>query len=171
MPEDSSKKQRQQPSVVKHLVTCSCVLPPLKHRVQPIPSRFIAVSLVESTGRLREHLVQCPVCGVSHKVTEIGKSEILHGRAPGVGVLSQEEIETNLPPGLVSVLKANDASRETYEEVWLAMDNAVWGHVATLSKEEISPGEWVGKRLLLIGKSLWKVESWSRSDNVDDTKP
>lgn len=152
-------------SVVKHLLVCTCVLQVWKNKPNPLPTRFVAVSLLVD-GQLQPHLAQCPNCGVIHRVQEVGQSAIIPGKSSAAGLLDIAEIKGNLPEKLTDLLEKNGVTQDVWLEVWLLWDNQLWGSTATLAREELSPGVWSGKSLLLIGKTLWKVESWERDDNL-----
>lgn len=139
----------------------------MKHHPNPPPVRFVVVSLLEPSGVLRPHLVQCPACGVVHRVTEVGVSHPLPGgRSYSAGILSLDEVKENLPEKMKDLLEKNEVQPEVVYEVGLVFEHELWGRTVILTKEETTPGFWSGKKVFIISRSLWQVTSWSRDDSA-----
>lgn len=155
------------PTGQKHLVKCRCILPQFKAMVHPITHQFSVFSVIDDDENVVPKFVQCPNCGVIHKVVDILNSEIIQGREHMSSILSIEEIKQSIPTRLDAVLESNDADRATWEAVKFAFDNKVWGTTVVITSD-LEDGMRQGKYVFIVGENLFKIESFTRSEFVTE---
>lgn len=150
------------PESIKHLVTCNCILKQFEELDPPIFHKFIVFSVINDDGSIKPCYAQCNNCRGIHKVTEVGVSE-KQRRETAPTLPSIEEIKTNLPDKLVELLSKYQIDLPTWQEIRFFYDNEKWGRPIILHREE-DGGERFGKYLLLVGKTLWTIDSFSTED-------
>jgi hypothetical protein len=146
----------------KHLIKCRCVLPQFKKMVNPLLHQFIVFSIIEDDN-VKLKYSQCPNCGIVHRITEIGKSEIIQGREAMQSLITIDDIKSGLPENLRFILEKNNADLPTWEAVSFYYENKLWGNFVVLSSDTDSSVKQ-GKYVRLLGDSLFKVESYTRED-------
>ena len=151
---------------IKHLVECKCVLPQFKHVDPPRWHHFVAFSEIDQTGLVIPCFVQCNNCGIIHKVTEVGTSSIL-GRDDLPSLPNLEDIKSGLPEKLVSILEKYESELPTYQEAAFILEHKLWGRFVILTKEVVD-GILLGKYLLILGDTLWKVNSFQEEQDKDE---
>ena len=100
----------------KHLVQCHCVLPQFRAADPPIFHKFIVFSVIDENDAVVEKVAKCPNCDALHRVTEIGKSEIVHGKDGSSSVMDIEDIKSQLPTSIVTILDRHKVDDATYEQ-------------------------------------------------------
>ena len=146
----------------KHLIKCRCVLTQFKKMVNPLLHQFIVFSIIEDDN-VKLKYSQCPNCGIVHRITEIGKSEIIQGREAMQSLITIDDIKSGLPENLRFILEKNNADLPTWEAVSFYYENKLWGNFVVLSSDTDSSVKQ-GKYVRLLGDSLFKVESYTRED-------
>lgn len=141
----------------KHLVSCRCVLSQFKSALNPPVHKFVVFSVLDDDV-VRVKFVQCNNCGVLHKVTDICKSEILHGKEGLSSVTSIEDLKLSLNPQLVKLLEANFADIASYEAVQFAIENKMWGEFIVLSADTIEGTRQV-KFVRILSETLYKIDT------------
>lgn len=124
--------------------------------------RFIVFSELDDDGVVPK-LAQCNNCGVVHRIVDICKSEIMNGKEHASSILTIEDVRTSISEGLQSILDAHDVDIATWEAVKFIIDTEQWGNFVLLTSdraEELRQGKYVR----ILGKSLYKVDSFSTSD-------
>jgi len=116
-------------------------------------------SIINSDGSIKPCFAQCNNCDAVHRVTEVGKSVQLR-RETIAAIPRVEELKTGIPEPVVKILDAYNPDITTWQEVRFIYDNELWGKPVILSKEEDS-GLLVGKYILIIGKELYKVDTFT----------
>lgn len=149
----------------KHLVECKCVLPQFKQVEPPKWHHFVVFSEIDETGSVIPSFAQCNNCGVVHRITEVGTSSILK-RDDLTSLPNLDEIKSGLPEKLISVLEKYDVELPTYQEVAFIFEHKMWGRMVILTKENLE-GLMVGKYLMIIGETLWKVSGFEEEVNQD----
>lgn len=149
----------------KHLIKCRCVLPQYKKVVNPPVHQFITFSIIDDNDTVKPKFVQCPNCGIVHKVTEISKSEILNGKENLKSVLTIEDIKLSLPQNIVSILEKHDVDLPTWESMLFLCENKKFGEFIVLSSESVD-GLKQGKILTLLGDSLVKIDIFSTEEEI-----
>lgn len=151
-------------SSIKFLVTCNCILRQFEHIDPPVFHKFIVFSVINEDGSIRPSYAQCNNCKGIHRVTEVGVSDKLK-KETMASIPTIEEIQTGLPEKLVELLaKYDNLDLPTWQEIKFTMDQEQWGKPIILIREQDEQGEIHGKYLLIAGKGLWKIESFSTED-------
>ena len=146
----------------KHLISCNCILPHLKNRANPIFHSFPVFSTIGEDGEVIEKVAQCNNCGAIHKITEVGASQRVKKEDSPL-VPDVDEIKASLPEKLVGLLVKYDLATPTWQQIKFNYDNEKWDRPVILYKE--AQGEDLqGKYLLMAGKTLWAIESFSTED-------
>jgi hypothetical protein len=150
------------PEYIKHLIECNCILKQFEDYNPTVFHKFIVFSVIVDDGSIKPSFAKCNNCGGIHRVTEVNTSEKLKREsAPTIPTI--EEIKTNLPEKLVELLSSFNLELYTWQEIRFVYDNEKWGRPIILQKEE-DGGERFGKYLLLVGKTLWSIDSFSTED-------
>lgn len=108
---------------------------------------------------------QCPNCGLVHRVTEIGVSEIVTGREDMVSIVSIDDIRASLPERLVDILTVNGADLPSWEAARFIYENAQWGGYVTLSTD-VEGDVRQGKYVRILGTNLFSVDTFIREEVV-----
>jgi hypothetical protein len=147
---------------VKHLVTCNCILKQYEDADPPVFHKFIVFSVINEDGSIKPSYAKCNNCGGIHKVTEVGVSQKL--KRETIATLPDiEEIKSSLPEKLVSLVEKYKLTLPTWQEIKFVLENEKWERPIILQKDQ--EGEEIfGKYLVLYGKTLWKVDSFSSEE-------
>ena len=78
---------------------------------------------------------------------------------------TKEEIASNLPDKLASILEKNECDITVFQEAEFILHHQLWGKPIVLTKER-QDDELVGKCLTILGESLFKVDSFSYTEFV-----
>lgn len=149
----------------RHLIECNCVLPQYKNSQPPIWHQFAAFSIIDENDKVQEKFVQCNNCGIIHKITEIGASEILT-KESFRAIRKIPEIKLGIHPDISGLMDQYDLDVSTWEEVEFILNNKKWGSSIILSKE-IEGDTLVGKALVFQGEPvLARIESFSRQEVI-----
>jgi len=128
--------------------------------------KFIAFSEIDSNALIVPSLVQCPNCGVVHKVKEVGLSEILR-KEEASSMLTIEEIKSSIPKKIVDGLSGYPLEFHQWMELKWVIDNEQWGRPVILTKDS-ADGLVSGKYIQLISVDLWKFSNFSREELIAD---
>lgn len=153
------------PSGLKHLIQCRCILPQFKRLKNPPRHQFITFSVIGDDNVAIPKFVQCNNCGIIHKVTDVGRSEIVSGREFMSSIMSIDEIKASLPEKLAGVMETNNCDLPTWEAVKFIIENQRWGEFVVLSSDE-EDGTRQGKYVTILGETLFKVDSFTREEVV-----
>lgn len=137
-------------------------MPQFRQMKDPPFHKFIAFSELDETQNLVPSLAQCPNCGVVHKIKEVGLSDILR-KEDAPTLLTVDEIKSNLPEKLIQVLAKYELELHQWMEFKWILDNEDWGRHVVISKELLD-GEISGKFIQVIGKDLYRVDSFAREE-------
>lgn len=146
----------------KHLIKCRCVLPQFKAQLDPPRHQFTVFSIVDNDV-VKPKYAQCTNCGLIHKVTEIGRSEILHGKEFLSSIVSIDEIKSCLPTQLSSILENNHADFPTWELARFIYENKQWGNFVVLKRDNEDGVNQV-KYVVIAGENIFKVDSHLREE-------
>ena len=141
----------------KHLISCRCILPQFKNALNPPSHKFVVFSVIDE-NIVRVKFAQCNNCGILHKVTDICKSEILHGKENLSSVTTIDDLKASLNQQLVKLLENNNADVASYEAAQFAIENKQWGEFVVLSTDNIDGMRQV-KYVRILGETLFKVDS------------
>lgn len=141
----------------KHILSCRCILSQHRSMQKPPQFSFVIFSTTDENG-FHIKYVQCPNCGVVHKVTDFCTSEIVHGKESLVATSSIDEIRLQLPANLALILDMNKADLPTWESAKFIIDNEKWNSYISLSTEIIEKSK-VHKVLLIKSFDKFLVET------------
>lgn len=151
---------------IKHLIQCKCILLQFRRMPDPPFHKFVVFSEIDSNALIVPSLVQCPNCGVVHKIKEVGLSEILR-KEDAPSILTIEEIKSSLPKKIVEGLSGYNLELHQWMEVRWIIDNEKWGRTVILTKDS-ADGLVSGKYVQIIGPELWKFSNFSREESIAD---
>jgi hypothetical protein len=148
-------------SFVKHLIECNCILPQYKNTTSvegtPVFHRFVVFSEVEDLyGQFQPSYVSCNHCGVIHRVTEVGSSEILN-RESSLSTVTTQDIALELPELLKEILERHGCELYTWQEVLYLWTQKKWGSSVVLTRETQGENLASGKVLYLQGPTEARV--------------
>lgn len=151
---------------IKHLIECNCVLAQFKNVEPPKWHHFVVFSEIDERGEIIPAFVQCNNCGLVHKVVEVGVSVVMK-RDDLPSITTLDDVKSGLPERLVSILVKHECELPTYQEVMFILEHQMWGRSVILTKEVLD-GFMVGKYLLILGDSLWKLNSFQEEVGKED---
>ena len=147
---------------IKHLVTCNCILRQYEDIEPPVFHKFVTFSVINPDGSIKPSYAKCNNCGAIHKVIEVNTTQRIKKEDSPL-VPDIEEIKASLPEKLVGLLSRYDLDTATWQQIKFNYENEKWDRPVVLHKE--SYGEDLqGKYLLMAGKTLWRIESFSTED-------
>ena len=147
-------------SYQKHLIECQCILPIFKDKKEKTYHQFVVFSTFDE-DIFEEKYAICNNCGIVHKITEIGQSEILWGKEDMTSLVTTiEDIRTNLEnfghEGLVNVLTRFDLTLPDWEIAEFLIENNQSG-IIVLEKEKIKEN-FVYKYLEFDTNNRYKIK-------------
>lgn len=149
----------------KHLIKCRCVLPQFKKLENPPAHKFIVFSVIDDDGNVQQKYAQCNNCGVIHKIVDICKSEIQTGKEHMNSLIKLEDIKPSIHSNFSMILDSNNADIATWEAVQFTVENKQWGNFVVLTTD-VEGDEIHGKYIRILGETMCKVESFTRSTGV-----
>jgi len=149
----------------KHLVQCHCVLPQFRGADPPIFHKFIVFSVLNENDEVVERVAKCPNCDALHRVTEIGRSSIVHGKDGSAAVIDIEDVKSQLPTSLVSVLERHKVDEATYEQALFYVNTYNTDDPIVLAREILEEKTSV-KALWLKPDRSFRIETIVRQDEV-----
>lgn len=150
---------------VKHLVQCHCVLPQFRGSDPPVFHKFVVFSVINDEDAVVEKVAKCPNCDALHRVTEVGKSEIAHGKEGSSSVIDVEDIKSQLPTGIASILDRHKVDEATYEQALFYVNTYNSDDPIVLAKERIEDKVSVKAMWIRPDRSL-KIETIVRQEEV-----
>ena len=151
---------------MKHLVQCHCVLPQFRSVDPPIFHRFVVFSVLGDDDVVVERVSKCPHCDALHRVTELGRSEIIHGRDGSSSVMNIEDVKSQLPSPLVAVLDRHKVDEATYEQALYYVNTYNTEDPIILARENLGGGKTSIKALWLRADRSLKIETTIRQEEV-----
>ena len=150
---------------MRHLIECNCVLPQYKNRQPTVWHKFAVFSVVDSNNQVQEKFVQCNNCGIIHKITEIGKSEVTI-KENLKSIRTIDDIKFGIQQDIAGLLEQYKCDISIWEEAEFILNNKKWGSIIVLD-QETDKGVTNGKALVFQGTPvLARVESFSRQEIV-----
>jgi hypothetical protein len=153
--DDMSKRQG-----MMHLIECTCILPQYLQSKNPIFHKFVVFSIVDACGDVEQKYVTCNNCGVVHRVYDICKSDVSHGRDTLRGAITIDEIRCTLPPRLTTLLESNECELPAWEHAKFIIDEQRWGQRVILTSEVID-GMRAGKFVIIQSPESFGVAQYS----------
>jgi len=152
----------------QHLVQCHCILPQYRKRKDPVFHKFTVFSILENDIALEKN-VQCPNCGVLHRVFDICKSDILIGKDETTTLTEIKDLKLMLPSSLVELLESYSCEINIWEHAAFIRDNSLWGEKIKLSSDA-SEDENSAKFLIFQGPESYKIATENSSSTIGEIK-
>lgn len=150
----------------KHLIQCRCILSQFKKQKDPPLHQFVVFSSFDSSGNVISKYCQCNNCGIIHKVVDICKSEIIEKKEDMTSIVTIDDIRGSIHANLCTILDKNNADLPTWEACQHIIENSLWGSHVILTSEKDGDTR-AGKYVRIIGESLFKVETFTRTEVVE----
>jgi hypothetical protein len=126
--------------------------------VPTIFHKFNVFSIIESDGSIRPSYTKCNNCDAIHKVVEVGVSIQLAKENTNL-LPNIEEIKLIIPENVKKILESYKVDLIAWQEAEFIFENEKWGKHILLFKEE-HDDKILGKFLLILGKTLFKIEKF-----------
>jgi len=149
-------------SSIKHLVECNCILPQFLRVTPTVFHRFVVFSIIDPDGSVKPSYAECNNCGAIHRVREVGKSAQI-AKESTLSLPKISELRTAIPEDMAKILESYKCDITTWQELKFILDEKDWGKSVILAKEE-DQDMVVGKVLVVLGTTLFKVETFSVGD-------
>jgi len=145
----------------KHLVRCRCFLPQFRNMDDPPFHEIVVFSIVDDES-VQMKYIQCPNCGIVHKVIDLCKSEIVHKEFLS-SVVSIEDIKLSFDQKLIDILEKYEVNIASWEEVKFSLENEVWGtFIVLVNEDDKELGIRQGKYLKILKQGVYSIESYAR---------
>lgn len=149
---------------IKHLVECQCILKIFEKKTKPLYHKFIVFSVIDENDNILEKFVECNNCGAIHKINEINKSEIIHGKDMISGLVTKiNDIRSNLnnindlSKQISNLLDSNKITEICiWEHAEFLLENKIEG-IIQLEKNEIKDSFII--KNLYIYKDTFKIKT------------
>ena len=151
-------------SGTKHSIRCRCILPTLKKKNNPPLHEFVVFSITEN-DKLVPGISQCNNCGITHRVIDFCKSEIIPTSENTNVSLTVDDIRLLLPDGVATLMEQNECELADYEYVKFMLDYNVEDEFLILGKEVIDE-KVQGKLLKYKGNGKFSVEPFSSQEKI-----
>tara|TARA_B100000214_G_scaffold370024_1_gene344021 strand:- start:420 stop:884 length:465 start_codon:yes stop_codon:yes gene_type:complete len=148
---------------IKHLVTCRCILSQFKKSSNPPLHKFVVFSVVDENDVVNTSMVKCNNCGITHKITNLCKSDILENSDDWQSI-SIEDIKLSTPPDLREVLESYDVDLPTWQMANWIIDSSRWGEKIILNKKDFDD-RIEGKFLTFKGPMQYRIETFLEVKN------
>jgi len=147
---------------IKHVVKCRCVLSQLRNNKNPPNHQFVVFSIVENEV-VKSTMVSCNNCGITHKITDLCKSEIIEN-SDEYQVINQADVNMCLPTDLREILDSYEVDLPTLQMSLWIIDSNKWGEKIILSKKELE-SRVEGKYLVFKGPNQYRIETFLEDKN------
>jgi len=151
---------------LKHYVECHCVLPQYRNAKKPLYFGFNVFSEIDEGNNITCKFLQCPNCGVIHKVYDACRSEIITGKDESAMVRNLTDVKLSIPENFVELLENHGCEFADYEKLEFILDNKMWSEYILLSKD-YEDNSRVGKMLTFSDKGKPKVEPFMSTELID----
>ena len=150
----------------KHLIQCHCILPQFRNKKDPVFHKFVVFSKTDDeSDTVITHYANCNNCGVTHRIYDICKSELVHGSEDVRSVVSINDFSLSLPKQLFEALSQYDCEVPDYQYAQHIIDNKMWGSHIVLKREEID-GTVQGKLLTFVEEDKYRIESYLHNEYI-----
>ena len=143
---------------IKHQIECNCILPQFVNLNPIVFHRFNVFSTIEENGNVVSSYAKCNNCDAIHKIIEVGTSRQLSKESSNL-LPNLAEIKQNIPENVKVIVESYKVDLPTWQEIQFVYENEKWGRSIILFKEE-DDGKIVGKMLLILGRSLFRIENF-----------
>ena len=153
---------------IKHLIECHCVLPQYRNLSDPFYHKFSVFSEYdEENDEIQEKFANCNNCGVTHKIIDVCKSEIVVG-SEDIKTLSYGDFSKTLPKSLFELLIENNCEICDFEYAQFILDYNLFEddkNFLILSRETVD-NSITGKLLRFISNDKFRVEQYKYTNIV-----
>lgn len=158
-----SKTIRAKNSFIKHLCTCTCILPQFIDSNNPQFHQFPVFSLLDTEGNIVPSTVKCNYCNGVRRVVGFGKLEPLRAEHSSA-VETSEEIQDQLPVELLKKLGSYLSTIDfpTWQEIRHIYENDYcWGvcPVILAHEQDEKTGVSAAKVLNILGRTIYNVRT------------
>lgn len=140
----------------RHVLICRCILRQNRERRDPDKFRFTACSLIID-GECSVSYVECPNCGVTHKVIDLCRSEIVQSELTKLAP-SLDELKASLPDKLCAILANHELDTSVWQHAVNIVTHKLWGYSIQLKRESVGTDSVV-KYVQVLGESLFRVHT------------
>lgn len=155
---------------VLHLIDCMCILPQYMKNEKPTFHKFKVFSEIDENNEVKRKLVQCPNCGIVHKVLDICKSEVMNGKDETMSVLTKDDLRFMLPTRMYEILDGYKCDIATWEYAKFVIDNKRWGTTIVLTNETNDDDKTrTGKAVIIRGTNEYEIQQFSCQYELDVT--
>lgn len=151
-------------SGTKHLIECHCVLPQYRNTKPEVYHKITVFSVIEDDNVIEKY-IQCNNCDIIHRVFDICKSDILHGKEEGKSIRTIDDIEISLPERLSSYLKTQNIDIAAWEQVEFIIENKI--EESVVIKREVQKLKVNLKVLNIKSDGTFKVRNEIISDTME----
>jgi hypothetical protein len=145
---------------VKHIIECRCILPQFKNAFDPPFHKFRVFSIIDENDAVVLKYTQCNYCGIVHKVTDIGTSEIMKGREELKSIMTIADVRHSIPTELAEILDQNNADIALWEQAKFVLQSKTWGEILILSTEIVDDMRQ-GKYVRILGEKLFDIQVYA----------
>lgn len=143
---------------IRHSIRCNCILSQHMTKINPPLFYFLAFSVIEDDV-VKPKIVQCPNCGILHRVTDISRSTVLLGKEDTRAILTLDDIKTSLSANLVKIMQQYELDNTQWEQAKFIVENEKWGEHVILTTEVVENTKH-GKYVNILGKELFRIETY-----------
>jgi len=150
------------PTGVCHLLECTCILPQYLNTQKPVFHKFRVFSIIDEDDKVEEKFVQCNNCGIVHKIIDICKSQVIHGKEELANVVTIKDIKLSFPQRLAEVIDDYKCEVYVWEHAKFILDSERWGSYVVLNSEELE-GKKVGKFLVINSADKFGISTFEET--------
>ncbi len=150
----------------KHLIQCHCILPQFRNKKEAVFHKFVVFSAIDKeSDSVLVHYANCNNCGVTHKIYDICKSELVHGSEDISSVPTINDYSLSLPKQLFETLSHYNCDIADYQHAQHIVDNKEWGKHIVLKREEVQDSTQ-GKMLVFVDEDKYRIESYLHNEYI-----
>jgi hypothetical protein len=153
-------------SGTKHYIECHCVLPQYRSVKKPIYFGFNVFSEYDHDENIKLKYVQCPNCGVIHKVHNVCHSEILSGKDESAMIRDINDVKLSLPEKYVELFETHQCEFADYEKLEHIINNKLWSEYIVLSMKQEDDSR-VGKIMRFLKTGTPRVEPYITKELIE----
>ena len=106
--------------------------------MSPVFHKFSVFSVIDENNTMIPKFVSCNNCGVTHKVVDVCKTEIVISREDEItSQMSKEDLKHSIPSSLYELLESYDRGVHDFEHAQFIIDNKKWEDFIILKREEV----------------------------------
>ena len=150
-----------------HLIECTCVLPTLKQKDldNVIYHKFPVFSTVGDDNKFNQSYEFCNNCGVVHKITSAGMSEISLGEDEAKNILTIDDMKFMIPTRLANLMEKYNCEKWRWQEVLFMFQNEIWGKPIIIDSEYNENYEKrSGKILIMNSKNEFLIKPFESNE-------